>query len=173
MRGFKPANCYADSVGPERVRLLETPEEALFWRLKLITDATEEIRLSTYDMRSDTSGRYVMAALWEAAERDVTVDILVDGMSGVARLRRKPHFKALRTHPNVRVKFHNPVHLLKPRKSMIRLHDKYLIADDEVYLLGGRNINDLFMHPESDDCNFDRDILVRAEEPDGETSLSI
>lgn len=171
VRLFKPQNCYATGIGPERVRALETPEEAIFWRLKLIEGAQERIRLSTYDIRCDKSGLAVMAALQDAAERGVKVELLVDGMCGTLRLRGRPAFQAFRSTPNITVKFHNPIGFFKPRSAMIRLHDKYLIADDSVYMLGGRNINDLFMDVESETCNFDRDVLVKTVRPDEDTSL--
>lgn len=42
----------------------------------------------------------------------------------------------------------------------LRMHDKYLIADDSVYILGGRNINDLSLGNYTDKTNTDRDVLV-------------
>lgn len=47
------------------------------------------------------------------------------------------------------------------------MHDKYLIADDSVYMLGGRNTNDLFLGSYSDKYNVDREILVWTEEGGG------
>ena len=38
--------------------------------------------------------------------------------------------------------------------------DKYLIADDYAYILGGRNTNNLFLGNYADSYNEDRDILV-------------
>ena len=41
-----------------------------------------------------------------------------------------------------------------------RMHDKYVIVDNEMYLLGGRNSNDIFLGDYTTDINVDRDILV-------------
>lgn len=60
---------------------------------------------------------------------------------------RKPqsgHFRELTSHPNVEVRFYNNINLLTPWRANYRMHDKYLIADDFAYMLGGRNTGDLF-----------------------------
>lgn len=58
------------------------------------------------------------------------------------------------------VKLYNPVDLLRPWKANYRMHDKYLIADDFAYILGGRNTDDLFLGEYVEKYNDDRDILV-------------
>ena len=40
------------------------------------------------------------------------------------------------------------------------MHDKYLIADDTAYILGGRNSNNLFLGAYRDTYNIDRDLYV-------------
>lgn len=74
--------------------------------------------------------------------------------------------------PNVEIKFYNPVSLLKPWTLNYRMHDKYLIIDDTVYLLGGRNTYDLFLGSYVDTYNLDRDVLVYSEVPREMSSLS-
>lgn len=61
---------------------------------------------------------------------------------------------------NVEVRFYDPVDLLRPWKLNYRLHDKYLIADGERYILGGRNTSDLFLGSYQEKRNIDRDVLV-------------
>ena len=43
------------------------------------------------------------------------------------------------------------------------MHDKYLIADDTAYILGGRNSNNLFLGAYRDTYNIDRDLYVLEE----------
>ena len=40
------------------------------------------------------------------------------------------------------------------------MHDKYLITDDTMYLLGGRNSNDIFLGDRKTGINADREIFV-------------
>ena len=41
-----------------------------------------------------------------------------------------------------------------------RMHDKYMIVDDRMYILGGRNINDNFLGTPKEDSSIDRELLV-------------
>ena len=88
----------------------------------------------------------------QAAERGVKVNLLLDGMNEFLYLERSELFKALCTHENVEVRVYNPIDAFHILKGNYRMHDKYLITDDTMYLLGGRNSNDIFLgigRPES------------------------
>lgn len=146
--------------GQERVLSIETNMDALLWRLRLIESARERIVLATFDFRDDNSGQDMMSALLNAADNGVEVQILIDGLNGGIRLPASRNFHELAAHENVEVRFYNPVNLLKPWKINYRMHDKYLIADDSVYILGGRNTDDLFLGNYAESYNEDRDILV-------------
>lgn len=149
---------------PERVRCIEENEDALIWRLRLMESAEKELVLTTFDFGDDNSGRDIMAAMYRAAERGVHVRLMIDGINGFLKVSRSPYFHALADHPNVEAKFYNPVNLLKPWMLNYRMHDKYVIADDTAYILGGRNTNDLFLGNYRKHYNIDRDMLVYAGE---------
>lgn len=144
----------------ERVLCIDDSKDALLWRLRMIDSAQQEIILATFDWREDNSGRDMLAAMQVAADRGVHIRILVDGLAGTVYLRGNGSFCALAAMPNVEIKFYNPVSLLKPWTLNYRMHDKYLIIDDTVYLLGGRNTYDLFLGSYVDTYNLDRDVLV-------------
>lgn len=129
-------------AGQERILNIENNVDALVWRLRLIESAKENIVLATFDFRDDNSGQDMMAALLNAADRGVKVQILVDGINGTLYLRGSRNFRELTSHENVEVKLYNPITLIKPWKNNYRMHDKYLIADDFAYILGGRNTDD-------------------------------
>ena len=151
-------NCNIGSQ--ERVRSIDTNKDALLWRLRLIEAAEERIVLATFDFRDDNSGQDIMSALLNAADRGVKVQILVDGINGGLWLTFSRNFHELTAHENVEVKLYNPINLLTSWKINYRMHDKYLIADDFAYILGGRNTDDLFLGDYAKSCNEDRDILV-------------
>lgn len=159
--------CYS----AERVRSIDDNPEALLWRLRLIEAAQERIVLTTFDLRDDNSGRDIMAALYHSAQRGVKIQMIVDGMNGVLRLSGSESFEELSSHENVEIKLYNPITLLKPWKNNYRMHDKYVIADDFAYLLGGRNTDDLFLGSYTEVCNADRDILVYETNPGEGQSL--
>lgn len=151
---------YCEKKGaPERVLSIDNNEDALVWRLKLIENAKKKIVLATFDFRDDNSGKDIMSALFNAADRGVQVQILVDGMNGML-WSRSDGFKELCAHKSIEVKMYNPINIFVPWKLNYRMHDKYLIADDFAYILGGRNTDDLFLGNYRKSYNEDRDILV-------------
>lgn len=54
-----------------------------------------------------------------------------------------------------------------------RLHDKYLIIDNSMYMLGGRNTMELFLGDYSPEKNVDRELFVyETKQPDENASIS-
>ena len=144
-KAFAPQECYSDLPGKERAAYITDNTDALKYRLKMIREAKEEVILSTFDFNADTGGKDVMSALIEAAHRDVHVRLIVDGISGFLDMKGDPYFQALADTEHIEVKIYNPVNLLKPWTMQARLHDKYVIVDSSMYLLGGRNTASLFL----------------------------
>lgn len=144
----------------ERVACIEGNMDALIWRIRLIEAAQEELILSTFGFGTGDSARDMTAALLAAAERGVQVRLLLDGYNGAGSLKDSAELQALSAHPNVQLRLYNKLNLLTLWDVNYRMHDKYLIADRKMYLLGGRNTNDLFLGNYSADPNIDRDILV-------------
>lgn len=157
---FAEESFFSDATGPERVAYIAENTDALSYRLQMIAEAEDEIILSTFDFNCDESGRDIMAALLNAADRGVSVRVIVDGFSGLLDMTGNPYFKALASHENIELKRYNPINLFKPWTMQARLHDKYLIIDDSMYLLGGRNTMNLFLGDYSDAKNLDRELFV-------------
>lgn len=151
----------------ERVKSIESADDALLWRLWLIESAEKEIIFSTFDLRADGSGQDVMAALYGAAQRGVQVRMIIDGLNGFLHLQNSGVLRALAEEENVEVRFYDPIDLLRPWKLNYRLHDKYLITDGSKYILGGRNSNDLFLGSYQENQNIDRDVLVVSDGGEG------
>ena len=151
----------AGKKNAERIRCIDDNEEALLWRLRMIGNAKKSIVLSTFDLRPDDSGTKIIAALYTAAERGVQVQILIDGIYQKLFLEKSPVFQALAAHQNIEVGIYNPVTNLM--RLNYRMHDKYLIIDEAMYLLGGRNTNDIFLGDKKTRINVDRDIFVYEE----------
>lgn len=170
---FDVSQLYGSSQGTERVAYIDDNSDALLWRLHLIEEAQEEIILSTFDFRSDEAGKDIIAALMQAADRGVQVRVIVDGFNGVLRMTGNEYFKALVSCPGVSIKIYNPINLFRPWDMQARLHDKYLIIDDSMYMLGGRNTMELFLGDYSEQKNMDRELFVyETETPDETTSIS-
>ncbi|WP_282923577.1 phospholipase D-like domain-containing protein [Mediterraneibacter massiliensis] len=169
---FQPDSCYGDSPGSERIAYITDNMDALIFRLKLIESAQEEIILSTFDFNADKSGKDIMAALLQAADRGVHIRVVVDGISGFLDIQGDPFFQAFVSHENIQLKIYNPVNLLKPWKLQARLHDKYLLIDDSMYMLGGRNTTNLFLGEYSSHQNIDKELFVYETADASGTSLA-
>ncbi len=160
------------SENMERAVIIEKNPEALLQRVRLIRNAKEDIILSTFAFQSDESGKLILGALHDAADRGVHVRLLVDGMESWVDMEGNPYFYGLSSHKNVEIKLYNKANPLKPWKMMGRMHDKYLIADGKTYILGGRNTYNYFLGDFLGHKNYDRDVLVVCDEPEKENSVN-
>lgn len=150
-----------DIESADRASILETNLSALDERIRLMAQAEEEIIITSYDMRDGESTRDIMAVALHRAEEGVKVRILVDGISGLIRFHGNDMFAAVAAHPNIEVRIYNLLNPALPWKTMGRMHDKYVIADDKAFILGGRNMFDYFIgdYP-TDHRSHDREVLI-------------
>jgi cardiolipin synthase A/B len=128
-------------VKGNRITLLKSGVEYFPAVLAAIDAARREIRVETYILESDSTGRAVAAALARAAGRGVATHLLVDGF-GSAGLDRK--LAAEMEEAGVRFLVYRPlVSPWKLRRSRLRrLHRKIVVIDASVAFVGGINIED-------------------------------
>lgn len=170
---FHPDQCYSNTQGSERVAYINDNDDALLYRLHMIENAKEEVILSTFDFQSDEPGKDVMAALIDASKRGVSVRVIVDGTSGLLDMTGNEYFKALASYPNISIKVYNTINFFRPYDMQARLHDKYVIVDRQMYLLGGRNTDHRFLGSYTKAQNIDRELFVyNTATPDSDASVS-
>lgn len=146
----------------DRAALVEYPSESFDARIHILDEARERIDISYYAIHLGGATDLFLGALLDAADRGVHVRILVDGMFGGLTGRHPAYAAAIGAHPNIELKIYNSPHLLKPWTWNGRLHDKYIIVDDRLLLLGGRNIGDKYFGTEGYEkpLSYDRDVLI-------------
>lgn len=167
---------YSDSPCTDRVALVETPAEGFDTRIHILDGAQKRIDVSYYALHMGKTTDLFLGALLDAADRGVQVRILVDGQFGGLTWFNRTYATAIGTHPNIALKIYNPPNPLKPWTWNGRLHDKYIIIDDRLLLMGGRNIGDKYFGPDGYDrpLSYDRDVLIYNsawEETGGESVL--
>lgn len=169
-QAFSMEQFYGTNEIPERVMLVEEPQEAFFHRMNLIAQAQEEIILTTFAIHGGTTTDMIIGALLDSADRGVDVTILQDGLVGKMP---KNYLEVLSSHENINIYFFNSFDLLRPHYLNSGLHDKYLIIDNTFMLLGGRNIGDKYYNPEGFDgtVSLDREVLVYNTNPDFQGSI--
>lgn len=155
-----PHEVKSDQIGTERIAYVKDNTEAMVYRIRMISEAKREIIMSTFDFRADDGGKNVIVALLHAAERGIKIRILVDGISGFLKVKNNPWFQAFNLHENISIKIYNAVCISNLWHIQKRMHDKYLIIDDNMYLLGGRNTTKLFLGDHSSKKNIDRELFV-------------
>ncbi|MCD7827918.1 MAG: phosphatidylserine/phosphatidylglycerophosphate/cardiolipin synthase family protein [Clostridiales bacterium] len=159
----------------DRVSLVEEPLTSLSTRIHILSSAEKTIDISYFAIQMGKTTDYFLGAILDAADRGVHVRILVDGASGGLTRSNKEYAVALGAHPNIDLKVYNPPDFLKPWTYNGRLHDKYIIIDNKLLLLGGRNIGDKYFNPIGYDKNIsiDRDVLIYNTEYDKGSSASV
>lgn len=156
----------------ESVACIEDNTDALRARLRVIESAKDSLILSTFQLQNDNSSQDMYSALKKAADRGVHVKLLLDGGPASILFRTSKYFRALSTHDNVEIKIYNPITLLKPWTINYRMHSKCVVADDNLYIVGGRNTIDNFLGNYTKSKSIDRDILVYTNKKDVNNSIN-
>ncbi|WP_417806686.1 phospholipase D-like domain-containing protein [Thioclava sp.] len=149
------------------VQLLADPVDAFAARLELIAAAEVSLDLQYYIWQNDTAGALMLRAVREAAARGVRVRLLIDdnGTAGMDRI-----LAALDQMPEIEVRLFNPFPIRRARvlgylsdfrRLNRRMHNKAMVADGRIAILGGRNIGDDYFDPNSESGLFmDMDVAV-------------
>ncbi|VWB54575.1 phospholipase [Burkholderia lata] len=142
--------------GQSGFRLLADGAEALQMRIALARAATKTLDMQYYIATEDTTGKLLLAAALYAADRGVRVRMLVDDLNfrDIDRL-----MAALNTHPNIEIRVFNPFGA--SQQGMVertanfftridsftrRMHNKAMIADNQIAIVGGRNLGDEYFN---------------------------
>ncbi len=152
---------YGDGVSVDRASIIEDSKEALDIRLWMLNEAKDKIILSSFSFKTDRSCQEIFATVYAAAKRGVEVQIIADGLSAGRDMKKDPMYYALAKLPNVTIKYYNNFDPLRPWTFNGRLHDKYVIVDDRMLLLGGRNTSNYFLGTYNTNVlSYDRDVFV-------------
>ncbi|HET7060768.1 MAG TPA: phospholipase D family protein [Nitrosospira sp.] len=119
-------------------------------RVLLIRAAERSLDLQYYTWQKDMTGTLLFEELHEAAARGVRVRLLLDdnNTSGLDST-----FATLDAHPNIEVRLFNPFAIRGLRvfkyifdfsRANRRMHNKSFTADNQVTIVGGRNIGDQY-----------------------------
>ena len=125
---------------------------ALRWRLRALRAATRSIDLQTFIWKGDSVGLALVREVVAAAERGVAVRILLDD---IFLAHADDALLALSEHPNISYRIYNPAaqrdggmvmreleNLNDFQRINHRMHNKLLVVDGRVAILGGRNLAD-------------------------------
>lgn len=133
-----------EGICQDRVALVEDGFESGIARINLIENAQKTLDISYYTIRNGRAANVFLGCILDAADRGVQVRLILDGLFHNLRGVLKDVIYALSNHPNIQLKFYEPFSLLRPWTWNNILHDKIIIADNHLAMIGGRNIGDRY-----------------------------
>jgi putative cardiolipin synthase len=145
---------------------LTDAREAFAARMVFADAAERSLDVQCYIWHDDLSGTLLFDALRRAAARGVRVRLLLDdnntaGLDGI--------LAALDAHPNAEVRLFNPFmtrtvriagYLTDFPRLNRRMHNKSFTADNQVTIVGGRNIGDEYFDATAEQAFVDVDVIA-------------
>ena len=131
-------------------------------RVQLARRAESSLDVQYYHLENDETGRWLLRALRDAADRGVRVRLLIDDLYTGGN---DPLFLAFAAHKNVQVRLFNPFCCARDRgqtgrfvaslgdisRVNHRMHNKLFIADGAMAVIGGRNVaNEYYLRGQSE-----------------------
>ena len=156
--------------GASAFRIISVGVDGFRARMQMIDAAQRTLDLQYYIFRGDETGRMLTDRLRHAADRGVRIRLLIDDADTVAGDEQVLRLAAL---PTVELRIFNPFsyrghsRLLRkldfflhaPRLDY-RMHNKLLVADNAVALVGGRNIGNQYFQVDPESQFADDDLFT-------------
>jgi putative cardiolipin synthase len=164
--GRAVATAAAAHPGRTGVYALPNGRDAFAARVLMTRAAERSLDVQYYIWHGDTSGGLLAQALWDAAERGVRVRILLDDANTQGE---DDTLATLDSHPNIEVRLYNPFPSRSWRIGNFatdfsrlnrRMHNKSFTADNQLTVVGGRNIGDEYLGATSPVAFSDLDVLA-------------
>jgi cardiolipin synthase C len=147
--------------GKSGFHIIPAGTDGFLVRMQMINAAERTLDLQYYIFRGDNTGQLLADALLHAADRGVRIRVLLDDGETVTG---DDQITALEAHHSVEVRIFNPFTyrghsqlfrniewVFNSSRVDYRMHNKLLVVDNAIALIGGRNIGDQFfqVNPES------------------------
>ena len=156
--------------GNSGYRIIAVGADGFLIRMQMINAAERTLDLQYFIFRGDETGKLLTEAVLRAADRGVRVRVLVDDGETVAG---DDQITALEAHASVEIRIFNPFAYrghLTPLRALefafnssrldYRMHNKLLVADNSIALIGGRNIGDQYFQIDPESQFADDDVFV-------------
>jgi len=145
---------------------LRNADNAFSARMLLARRAQRSLDVQYYIWRKDLTGTMLFNAMLQAANRGVRVRMLLDDNNTPGL---DPTLAALASHPNIEVRLFNPFvirdarwldFLLDFSRLNRRMHNKSFTIDNQVTIVGGRNIGDEYFGATDGTLFADLDVIA-------------
>ena len=156
--------------GASGFRMLAVGVDGFLARVQMINAAERTLDLQYFIFRADETGKLLAEAVLRAADRGVRVRLLLDDGE---RAAGDEQMAALDAHPRVEVRVYNPFAYRGPsvvmralefsfnsRRLDYRMHNKLMVVDNSIALVGGRNVGDQYFQIDPDSQYADDDVFA-------------
>ncbi len=164
--GEKLASRKLTNSGQSGFYLLADGLDAFVARAILANSAERSIDVQYYLWHNDLVGQLFSRLLLDAADQGIRIRILLDDM---ALANGDTGALSLNTHPNVEVRIFNPFSRNVNRTSQFitrfgsvtrRMHNKSFTVDNQMSIIGGRNIGNEYFAADPDFAFGDLDVIT-------------
>jgi putative cardiolipin synthase len=151
-------------------RIIPTGADGFLLRMQMVKAAERTIDLQYFVFQGDNTGRLLTGAVLHAADRGVRVRILID--DGETE-DGDEQITLLEAHPLIEIRFFNPFAYRGHAKLLravefafnaarldYRMHNKLLVVDNAIALIGGRNIGDAYFQIDPEGQFADDDVFT-------------
>src|ERR1019366_1746124 len=152
--GRRFADAAREHDGNSGFRMLAVGVDGFLARMEMINAAERTIDLQYFIFHADETGELLTSAVLRTADRGVRVRVLVDDGDTLAG---DEQLAALDAHPQIEVRIFNPFayrghakvfraleFTLSNARLDYRMHNKLMVVDNSIALIGGRNISDQY-----------------------------
>lgn len=156
------------------VRLIYNNYKSWYARWRIMSEARSTLDVQYFIIEDDAFGLGLLGMLLKKADDGVKVRLMVDARGSnklSLKFLKKGYIEELAKHPNITVKNYNPIEanliglFTDLRRIVSSNHDKILIADGRIAVIGGRNIADEYLVDAIDmpEAWRDTDVVITSE----------
>ncbi|MBL6750449.1 MAG: phospholipase D family protein [Nevskia sp.] len=156
--------------GRSEFRIISVGVDGFLTRVQMIDAAERTLDVQYFIFRGDQTGRLLTAALLRAADRGVRIRLLIDDGDTVDG---DEQVFALDSHPQVEIRVFNPFayrghnRLLRSAEFLLnaprldyRMHNKLLVVDNSIAIIGGRNVGNQYFQVDPESQFADDDVFA-------------
>jgi putative cardiolipin synthase len=168
--GKKFENAAHEHNGNSGFRIIPAGADGFLTRIQMINAAERTLDLQYFIFRGDETGQQLTRAVLSAADRGVRVRVLVDDGETVSG---DGQISMIAAHPSVEIRIFNTfvyrgnTQLFRAIEFMFnasrldyRMHNKLLVVDNAIALIGGRNIGDQYFQIDPESQFADDDVFA-------------
>ena len=168
--GRQLAAVKAEHPGNSGFKLLPVGTDSFLLRMEMAQAAERTLDVQYFLIQSDDTGQLLIEALLKAADRGVRVRVLLDDAGSFGR---DAQIRTLAGYPNVQLRLFNPFayrgnvgiahtaeFLSDATRLNYRMHNKLFVVDNEISIVGGRNIGDEYFQGGRDYEFGDYDVIA-------------